>query len=223
MKDAIKPNLVQTLEGQPALVHAGPFGNIAHAANSILADRIALKAADYVVTEAGFASDLGFQKFCDIVCRFGAVHAERGGAGDDRARHQVARRQGVQGPRRGGPRRAAASGADNLAAHVADRPRSTGCRAWWRSTASRPTRRPRSRWCASWRSRPAPRPWSCTPGFSKGGAGAVDLANAVVTACDKPNTFKFLTPDGTPLVKQIEAIATKLYGAAGIDLRDAGA
>ena len=71
MKEAIKPNIVQTLEGQPALVHAGPFGNIAHAANSIIADRIALKAADYVVTEAGFASDLGFQKFCDIVCRVG--------------------------------------------------------------------------------------------------------------------------------------------------------
>ena len=69
MKDAIKPNLVQTREGQPALIHAGPFGNIAHAANSILADRMALKLADYVITEAGFASDLGFQKFCDIVCR----------------------------------------------------------------------------------------------------------------------------------------------------------
>jgi formate--tetrahydrofolate ligase len=71
MKDAIKPNLVQTLEGQPALVHAGPFGNIAHANNSILADRIAIKLADYIVTEAGFASDLGMQKFCDIVCRTG--------------------------------------------------------------------------------------------------------------------------------------------------------
>ena len=71
LKDALKPNIVQTLEGQPALVHAGPFGNIAHAANSILADRIALKLADYVITEAGFASDLGFQKFCDIVCRVG--------------------------------------------------------------------------------------------------------------------------------------------------------
>src|SRR5262245_13734921 len=71
MKDAIKPNLVQTLEGQPALVHAGPFGNIAHANNSILADRIALKLADFIVTEAGFASDLGLQKFCDIVCRTG--------------------------------------------------------------------------------------------------------------------------------------------------------
>ncbi len=71
MKDAIKPNLVQTLEGQPTLIHAGPFGNIAHANNSIIEDRVALKLADYVVTEAGFASDLGFQKFCDIVCRTG--------------------------------------------------------------------------------------------------------------------------------------------------------
>src|SRR4029078_10480976 len=71
MKHAIKPNLVQTMEGQPSLVHAGPFGNIAHGANSIIGDRVALKIADYVITEAGFASDLGFQKFCDIVCRFG--------------------------------------------------------------------------------------------------------------------------------------------------------
>ena len=71
MKDALKPNLVQTLEGQPVMIHAGPFGNIAHANNSIIADRVALKLADYVVTEGGFASDLGFQKFCDIVCRFG--------------------------------------------------------------------------------------------------------------------------------------------------------
>src|SRR5262249_60864532 len=73
MKDASRPNLVQTLEGQPVLIHAGPFGNIAHANNSIIEDRIALKLADYVVTEAGFASDLGFQKFCDIVCRLGGV------------------------------------------------------------------------------------------------------------------------------------------------------
>ncbi len=71
MKDAIKPNLVQTLEGQPVMIHAGPFGNIAHANNSIIQDRIALKLGDYVVTEGGFASDLGFQKFCDIVCRTG--------------------------------------------------------------------------------------------------------------------------------------------------------
>jgi formate--tetrahydrofolate ligase len=71
LKDAIKPNLVQTLEGQPAFVHCGPFGNIAHGTNSILATRMALKLADYVVTEAGFATDLGAEKFCHIVCRAG--------------------------------------------------------------------------------------------------------------------------------------------------------
>src|SRR5918994_4339958 len=79
MKDAIKPNLVQTLEGQPTLVHAGPFGNVAHANNSIIEDRIALKLADYVVTEAGFASGLGVQKFCDIVCRLGGFAPSAGG------------------------------------------------------------------------------------------------------------------------------------------------
>ena len=78
MRDAIEPNLVQTLEHQPVLLHAGPFGNIAHANNSIIEDRVALKLADYVVTEAGFASDLGFQKFCDIVCRFGGFAPSAG-------------------------------------------------------------------------------------------------------------------------------------------------
>ena len=78
MRDAIEPNLVQTLEHQPTLLHAGPFGNIAHANNSIIEDRVALKLADYVVTEAGFASDLGFQKFCDIVCRFGGFAPSAG-------------------------------------------------------------------------------------------------------------------------------------------------
>ena len=78
MRDAIEPNLVQTLEHQPVLLHAGPFGNIAHANNSIVEDRVALKLADYVVTEAGFASDLGFQKFCDIVCRFGGFAPSAG-------------------------------------------------------------------------------------------------------------------------------------------------
>ena len=69
MKDAIKPNLMQTLEGTPALVHAGPFANIAHGNNSIIADKIAMKLADYVVTESGFAADIGAEKFMDIKCR----------------------------------------------------------------------------------------------------------------------------------------------------------
>src|SRR4029077_7977805 len=68
LKEAIKPNLVQTLEGQPAFVHCGPFANIAHGNNSLVADRVALKLADYVVTESGFGADMGMEKFMDIVC-----------------------------------------------------------------------------------------------------------------------------------------------------------
>src|ERR671926_302821 len=71
LKDALKPNLVQTLEGQPALIHCGPFANIAHGNNSLVADRVALKLGDYVVTESGFGADMGMEKFFDIVCRVG--------------------------------------------------------------------------------------------------------------------------------------------------------
>src|SRR5438477_8773051 len=71
LKDTIKPNLVQTLEGQPVFVHCGPFANIAHGNNSLVADRVALKLGDYVVTESGFGSDMGMEKFFDIVCRAG--------------------------------------------------------------------------------------------------------------------------------------------------------
>ena len=73
MKDAIKPNLMQTLEGTPALVHAGPFANIAHGQSSIIADRIALKLADYVITESGFGADIGMEKFFDIKCRYSGL------------------------------------------------------------------------------------------------------------------------------------------------------
>src|SRR5581483_9735272 len=76
LKDAIRPNIVQTLEGGPAFVHAGPFGNIAHGCNSILATKTALALADLVVTEAGFGSDLGAEKFFDIKCRFGGLKPE---------------------------------------------------------------------------------------------------------------------------------------------------
>ena len=143
MRDAIEPNLVQTLEHQPVLLHAGPFGNIAHANNSIIEDRIALKLGDYVITEAGFGSDLGFQKFCDIVCRFGgfapsagvlvttvrATKSHGGMAFDDLGTEDLdALRAGsTTWPRTCGI----------LAA-------STGCRASCRSTTSRPTPRPRS-------------------------------------------------------------------------------
>jgi formate--tetrahydrofolate ligase len=216
MKDAIKPNLVQTLEGQPALVHAGPFGNIAHAANSILADRIALKSADYVVTEAGFASDLGFQKFCDIVCRVGGfapnaavlvttVRATKSHGGKP---FKDLGNEDLDALRRG---------ADNLAAHVQIvRQYGLPCVV---AINSFPTDTPAELALVRDLALGAGAETVVAhTGFSDGGAGAVELAKAVTAACEKPSTFSFLTPVGTPIAQQIEAIATKLYGAAGIDI-----
>ena len=216
MKDAIKPNIVQTLEGQPALVHAGPFGNIAHAANSILADRIALKLADYVITEAGFASDLGFQKFCDIVCRVGeftpsaavlvtTVRATKSHGGKP---FNLLANEDLD---------AIAKGADNLAAHVQIvRQYGLPCVV---AINSFPTDTAREiELVRDLALKAGAETVVAHSGFSQGGAGTVDLANAVTAACEKKNKFSFLTPNGTPLVQQIEAIATKIYGAAAIDL-----
>ena len=93
LKDALAPNLVQTLEGNPAFVHGGPFANIAHGCNTVVATRAALKLADYVVTEAGFGADLGAEKFFDIKCRKAGTRARRRGRGRDGARAQDARRR----------------------------------------------------------------------------------------------------------------------------------
>jgi formate--tetrahydrofolate ligase len=215
LRDAIEPNLVQTLEHQPVLIHAGPFGNIAHANNSIIEDRIALKLADYVVTEAGFGSDLGFQKFCDIVCRLGGfapsagvlvttVRATKshGGMGfADLANEDLdALRRGI----------------DNLAAHIGiirgyGLPCVVSINAFPTDTAAELELIHELAGGAGTETVVVNR------GFADGGKGAVELAEAVVAACEQPNTFHQLTPDGTPLREQIAAIATTLYGADGVD------
>jgi formate--tetrahydrofolate ligase len=215
MKDAIPPNLVQTLEGQPVLIHAGPFGNIAHANNSIIEDRIALKLADYVVTEAGFASDLGFQKFCDIVCRAGgftpsaavlvttvrATKSHGGMAFDHLGDEDLdALRRGI----------------DNLAAHIGIvREYGLPCVV---SINNFPTDTEKEIALIEELATDAgAETVVVNRAFAEGGEGAIELANAVVEACERPNTFHRLTPDGTKIVDQIEAIATKLYGADGVD------
>jgi formyltetrahydrofolate synthetase len=215
MKEAIKPNLVQTLEGQPTLIHAGPFGNIAHANNSIIEDRIALKLADYVVTEAGFAADLGFQKFCDIVCRMGGfapaagvlvttVRATKSHGGmpfDQLANEDVdALRRGM----------------DNLAAHIGIvKTYGLPCVV---SINNFPTDTEKEiETIRELAGGAGAETVVVNRAFAEGGAGAVELAEAVVAACEQPSSFDFLTPDGTPLKEQIEAIATKIYGAEGVD------
>ena len=215
MKDAMKPNLVQTLEGQPVLIHAGPFGNIAHANNSIIEDRVALKLADYVVTEAGFASDLGFQKFCDIVCRVGAfapsaavlvttVRASKSHGG--KAFAELGN-EDLAALRRG---------ADNLAAHIGiinqyGIPCVVSINNFPTDTDGEVALIEELAVEAGAETVVVNR------AFAQGGDGAVELANAVVEACEKPNDFRFLTSDGTSLREQIETIATRLYGAEGVD------
>ena len=215
MKDAVKPNLVQTLEGQPVLVHAGPFGNIAHANNSIIEDRIALKLADYVVTEAGFASDLGFQKFCDIVCRLGGFAPSAG------VLVTTVRATKSHG---GMPFEALATpdlealgrGMDNLGAHIAivrryGLPCVVSINRFPTDSDAELEAIQRLAGDAGAQS------VVVNDGFSHGGDGATELAEAVVRAADEPNTFAQLTPDDTPIRDQIEAIATQLYGADGVD------
>jgi formate--tetrahydrofolate ligase len=215
MRDTIEPNLVQTLEHQPVLIHAGPFGNIAHANNSIIEDRIALKLADLVVTEAGFGSDLGFQKFCDIVCRLGGFAPSAG------VLVTTVRATKSHG---GMPFAALGSqdldalraGADNLAAHIGiirtyGVPCVVSINAFPSDTDAELALIHELAVSAGAETVVVNR------GFADGGKGAVDLAEAVVEACDRPNDFHPLTPDGTPLREQIETIATTLYGADGVD------
>jgi formate--tetrahydrofolate ligase len=215
MKEAIKPNLVQTLEGQPALVHAGPFGNIAHANNSIIEDRVALKLGDYVVTEAGFASDLGFQKFCDIVCRLGGfrpsagvlvttVRATKshGGIPFDRLTDED-----LDAVRRG---------VDNLAQHIAIvRAYGLPCVVSINNFPS--DTEAEVELMRELASGAGAGTVVVNRGFAQGGEGAVELAEAVVAVAEQPNDFHQLTPDGATISEQIEAIATQIYGADGVD------
>ena len=215
MKDAVKPNLVQTLEGQPVMIHAGPFGNIAHANNSIIQDRIALKLADYVVTEGGFAADLGLQKFCDIVCRLGGfrpnavvlvttVRAMKFHGGVPFEQLNDADLDAVR------------RGSENLAQHIEI------VKAYGLPCVVAINRFPSDSDAEialvdELADQVGARKTVVNDGFSRGGEGAIDLANAVVEAAERPSTFELLTPPGTPIRQQAEAIATRIYGADGVD------
>ena len=215
MRDAIRPNLVQTIEGQPVLIHAGPFGNIAHANNSIIADRLALKMGDIFVTEGGFASDLGFEKFAQIVCRFGGFKPS---ASMLVATVRALKSHGGVAFEKLNERNdeALKKGAENLAAHVAI------MNAF------------KLRCVVAINKFPADTPDEISllsdlaaemgafdlvvnEGFEKGGEGAVDLAEAVVKAIDGPITFEPVNKPTDDLRTQIENIATKVYGADGVD------
>jgi formyltetrahydrofolate synthetase len=206
LKDAIKPNLIQTLEGQPCLMHCGPFANIAHGNNSLVADLIGLKTADYVVTESGFGSDMGMEKFFDIVCRFGNLRP-----------NAVVLVTTVRAVQHHG------EGHDNpLEVGMANVRRHLGIiKEFGMPAVVAVNRRPgdtdddvefvkRAALDAGAFAAEA------NDGFARGGAGAADLAAAVVEACEQPNDFRLLYEDSTPIRDKIEAVAKRVYGASDV-------
>jgi formyltetrahydrofolate synthetase len=211
LKDTIKPNLVQTLEGQPALIHCGPFANIAHGNNSLVADRVALKLGDYVVTESGFGSDMGMEKFFDIVCRAGNL---RPNAVVLVATVKALKHHGGN-PDGGLP--AIENGAENLARHIGI-VREFGVNpvvAINRFPGDTTDEIELVRKLAVEQGAYAA---EVNDAFEQGGAGASALAEAVVAAADEPSTFDFVYPLDAPIEQKIEAIAKRVYGADGIFL-----
>jgi formate--tetrahydrofolate ligase len=211
LKEAIKPNLVQTLEGQPAFVHCGPFANIAHGNNSLVADRVALKLGDYVVTESGFGSDMGMEKFFDITCRIGGLRPN--------AVVLVVSIRALKhhGGDIGGGLAEIESGAANLAQHIAivngfGLQAIVGVNKFPTDTQEeldlvRKLAVDHGAFAAE-----------VNTAFEQGGQGAVALAEAAIAAAEEPNTFDFCYPSDAPIEEKIRLIATKLYGAAGVEL-----
>lgn len=223
LKDTIMPNLMQTLEGQPAFVHGGPFANIAQGNSSILADQIALKLSDYVVTESGFASDIGMEKFFNIKCRASGL------VPDAVVMVATIRALKMHG---GGPKvvpgrkldEAYTSenldllerGLPNLIRHIEIArefgvPVVVAINQFASDTEAEINLVREASLQAGAVDAVVSNHWA------EGGKGAVDLANAVVEACEKPSNFEFLYPVDLPIKDKIEIIATKIYGASGVE------
>ena len=214
LKETIKPNLVQTLEGQPAFVHCGPFANIAHGNNSLVADRVALKLGDYVVTESGFASDMGMEKFFDIVCRLGDLRPN--------AVVLVATVKALK--HHGG---APDGGAETIEIGAANMARHLGIiREFGINAVVAVNRFPDDtdedielvRRLALESGAYAA---EVNDGFMRGGAGGAALAEAVVAAADEKTDFDFVYPLDAPIEEKIDAIAKRVYGADGVFLQPA--
>jgi formyltetrahydrofolate synthetase len=211
LKDALKPNLVQTLEGQPAFVHCGPFANIAHGNNSLVADRVGLKLGEYLVTESGFASDMGMEKFFDITCRIGGL---RPSAVVLVATVRALKHHGgdVDG---GNPE--LERGAANMERHIANIRRFgldavVAVNKFPGDTAEElELVRRLAVDCGAYAA-------EVNTAFEQGGKGATALAEAVVAAADKPNDFDFAYPVDAPIEEKIRAIATRVYGADDVFL-----
>ena len=213
LKDAIKPNLVQTLENTPALIHGGPFANIAHGCNSVRATKLALKLCDYTITEAGFGADLGAEKFLDIKCRkagltpdavvlVATVRALKYNGGVPKAELSTENLDALK------------KGAVTLEAHI-DNLRKFGLPVVVAinkfGTDTDAELAYVEEICKS-----KGADFSLSEVFAKGGEGGIDLANKVVAACEKEKDFKFTYESDLSIKEKIEAIATKIYGAGEV-------
>ncbi len=211
LKETIKPNLVQTLEGQPAFVHCGPFANIAHGNNSVVADRVALKLADYVVTESGFGSDMGMEKFFDIVCRLGNLRPD--------AVVLVATVKALKhhaGEPDGGME-AIEKGAANMSRHLGII-REFGLNAVVAVNAFPGDTADEVGLVKRVALENGAYAAEINDGFLQGGKGGAALADAVVAAADEPSQFEFVYPLDASIEDKIDAIAKRVYGADGISL-----
>ena len=214
LKDALKPNLAQTLEHTPAFIHGGPFANIAHGCNSIMATRMALKLADIVVTEAGFAADLGAEKFVDIKCRKAGLHPSaavvvatvralkyHGGVAKENLNHENLE--------------ALSKGLPNLLQHVENVTRNFGLPCVVAINRF-PTDTEAELALVREKCRELGVNVALSEVWSKGGAGGIELAEEVLRLVEGENNFHFVYEDDLPLKEKIEAVAAKIYRADGV-------
>ena len=217
LKDAIKPNLVQTLEHTPALVHGGPFANIAHGCNSLMATKMALKLGDYVVTEAGFGADLGAEKFLDIKCQIGSLKPNavvivatiralkmHGGIELDQLKEENVN--------------ALLSGTDNLAKHIEsiqkfDLPYVVAINRFPTDTDEEV--KALQEWCVT-----NNHPMALSTVFSDGSKGGIQLAELVLDAVNKDSNYKPFYAKEDKFIDKVTTIAQKMYGANGVILTD---
>ena len=217
MKDAILPNMVQTLEHNPVFIHGGPFANIAHGCNSVIATKAALHLSQYTITEAGFGADLGAEKFLDIKCRFAglkpnavvivatirALKQHGGVAFEDLKEENV---------------EAMLAGCENLAKHI-DTVQQFGLPYVVAinefATDTKAEVEALENWCKE-----NGHPMSLSQVWAKGGEGALDLAQKVVELCDQENDFHYLYDVESSIEDKIETIAKKVYGADGVDFTE---
>ncbi len=214
LKDAIKPNLVQTLENTPAIIHGGPFANIAHGCNSIRATKMALKLGNYVVTEAGFGSDLGAEKFLDIKCRVGnlkpscivlvaTVRSMKYNGGVKKEDLKEVNMKALK------------NGSSNLEAHI-DNMKKYGIPVVVAINHFYSDTEDEINFIKNLCNKKGVE-FEVTKCFNEGGKGSLALSNKVINACHQENNFKLMYDDNMPIYKKIDIIAKEIYGADGVD------